>query len=364
MVKEAKDLVRVSSSMREGPIVRGKDGYYRILHARDWGKILIPSENPEGVVLSDFELEGIQINPDFPKIPAELWSPYIELCFFMCPEGKKLNTKFHESQLEVQVCLLRDAETRTKWKIVVPKQQVSGVSVKAELAENIDIVTGEKYKQFPPHGWVHAGSSHSHNTMDSFFSSIDDKSELTIPGLHIVIGSINHSTHTYSYESSVVLRKTRKVVELEEVLNIELAKNIPLIDFHPDVIDYIDTVVSANRKLYKNKEEEEKKRSEEKSTSTVDLSDINMSLDEFMDEEGKISSFLYSLDESNSDLFDGVSGYPFDDEVEEIVNESLDAGFSFNDIIQSLFKARKKRRDEGSSFVKQWSSDKNEDTLE
>lgn len=355
MSKDKKeDLVRVSSSMKEGPLVQAKDGYYRILHAKDWGKILIPSDNPDGTDLSDFELNGIQINPDFPKIPVDLWAPYIELCFFMCPEGKKLNNKFHDSQLEVQVCLLRDVATKTKWKIVVPKQEVSGVSVKAELAENIDIATGEKYHQFPPPGWVHAGSSHSHNTMEAFFSSTDDKSELTIPGLHIVVGAINHKTHVYEYEPSVVLRKTRKEVELDQVVDIKAGEDIPQIDFHPDVIDYIDTVVSANRKLYKNKEEEKKEETPKEIKVPSDLSGI----EEYMDENGDINPMLYSLDETNSDFFDDISYFPFDDDIELIVNHSMDSGFTFNDIVQSLFRARRKRlQDSNKSFITQWSDD-------
>ena len=355
-------LIRVSSSMREGPVIFTKEGYCRVLHARDWGKIVIPSDNPEGAVLTDFELKSIQLNPDFPKIPAELWAPYIELCFFMCPEGKKMTAKFHDSQLEVQVCLLRDAETRTKWKIVVPKQVVSGASVKAELAENIDIVTGEKYHQFPPAGWVHAGSSHSHNTMEAFFSSVDDRSELTVPGLHIVVGAIDHDKGTYHNEASVVLKRMRKVVKLAEVVDIKIEQ----IDFHPDVIDYIDTVVSVNRKIYKEKEKDEKSKEEKAKNELVIDSSKSVGSDDFFSEDGKISSLLYALDESNSDIFDDNSYFAFDDDFEAIVNHSLDSGYSFNDILASIFRARRKRSkaqqesdsDEESSHFSKWSKDR------
>jgi len=335
-------LIRVSSSMREGPVIQTRDGYYRVLHARDWGKIVVPSNNPEGMVLTEYELMGIQLNSDFPKIPASLWAPYIELCFFMCPEGKRMSAKFHESQLEVQVCLLRDAETRTKWKIVVPKQVVSGVSVKAELAENIDIVTGEKYTQFPPPGWVHAGSSHSHNTMEAFFSGVDDKSELTVPGLHIVVGAIDHEKGTYHNEASIVLKKTRKMVHLDQVVEIDLEQ----IDFHPDVIDYIDTVVSANRKKYKEiaKEDEDEQKNKNKAKNELVIDSRSSKGFNFCDDDDdKVPSFLYGLDETNSDLFDENSYYPFDDDMEAIVNHSIDSGYSFNDILASAFRARRKR---------------------
>ena len=171
-------------------VVRSKKhGCFKIYKSRDWGKYLVPISDPNGSEVTPEEVSGIQLIDPFPKLPKDLWARYIALCFYMCPSGK-LHTRFHDSQYEVQVCLLRDNATRTKWKIVVPKQTVSGVSVKSVLANNVDIETGEEYTQFPPEGWVHAGSSHSHNTMQAFFSYTDDKSELTVPGLHIVVGNI------------------------------------------------------------------------------------------------------------------------------------------------------------------------------
>jgi len=248
VTKETPEIVRGASSIKQDSrLIRSTDnGCYKIFESSAWGRYLVPVDDPDGVKLSKFERNGIQLKKEFPKIPSDLWSRYISLCFYMCPEGKKLNSTYHDSQLEVQVCLLRDEETLSKWKIVVPKQVVSGVSVKAELAKCIDIETGEKYEQFPPPGWLHAGSSHSHNTMDSFFSSTDDKSELTVPGLHIVVGNIDHKKKEYTYRASVVLQKLRKDVELDDVVEADPEA----LEFHEDVLAYIKTVVSANKKLY------------------------------------------------------------------------------------------------------------------
>lgn len=236
-----------SSIKRSDKVIRSLDqGCYKIYQSAAWGKYLVPVKDPEGVKLSKFEREGIQLNKDFPKIPSDVWSRYISLCFYMCPpDSKKVSMAMHDSQLEVQVCLLRDEATLTKWKIVVPKQVVSGVRVKADLTKCIDIETGEQYKQFPPQGWLHAGSSHSHNTMDAFFSSTDDKSELTVPGLHIVVGNIDHKKREYSYRASVVLQKIRKEVDLDDVVEADPEG----LEFHPDVLTYIDTVLSSNKKL-------------------------------------------------------------------------------------------------------------------
>ena len=349
---EKPEMIRMSSSLKEGPIVSGKDGYYQILHARDWGKVLLPSGNPDGAALSEFELEGIQLNPGFSKIPPHLWAPYVELCFYMCPNAKKVSSKFHDSQLEVQACLLRDLKTMTKWKIVVPKQVVSGVSVKAELAENIDIATGEKYTQFPPPGWVHAGSIHSHNTMSAFFSSTDDKSDSTVPGLHIVIGEIDHEKREYEHIARIMIRKTPKDVNLEDVVDLS---DEPDLDFHEDVLDYIDTVVSANRKIFLRGETQEKSGDSKVGDSfwsSWSKSTSPYSTPSFLDENGKISAFLNSLTSTNSDIFDGDS-FPFDDDIESIVSHTLDSGHSINDIIQSVVRAKYKHDKEASS-LKSW----------
>lgn len=337
-------------------VIRTKQqGCFKICHSQAWGKYLIPSEDPDGLELSSFELGGIQLNPDFPKIPAELWARYIGLCFYMCPSGTKLTRSQHDSQLEVQVCLLRDQETLSKWKIVVPKQMVSGVSVKAELKSNIDIVTGERYEQFPPPGWVHAGSSHSHNTMDAFFSGTDDRSELNVPGMHIVVGNIDHDNMQYSYKASIVLQKLRKEVDLDKVVD-----STPLeLEFHPDVLDYIDTVVSANRKMYarllEKKEEKEKLKTktteEAKGKTANDEKEYHFSEMPFFDESGKPTSFLYGLDRFNSDIFDSEDDNPFyNEDIALAVDEWLENGLhpelirrsvesvlgGWNEIIQDL----------------------------
>jgi len=211
-----------------------------------WGSYLSPCEDPEGVELSEYELNGIRLIPDFPKIPAEMWSAYISLCFYLCPDGyKKLDRRYHDSILEVQVCLLRKADDLSQWKIIVPEQRVSGVSVKATLKNSIDILTGERYNQFPPQGWKHAGTSHSHNRMDAFYSSTDDKSELNVPGLHIVVGDIDHRKRCYDYVACIVGQKQRKKVKIRQVVDTTALKQ----PFHSGVLDYIKEIVS-NTKTY------------------------------------------------------------------------------------------------------------------
>jgi len=226
-------------------VVRHKKlGCFRMITSPPWGSYLSPSEDPDGVELSEYELNGIKLIPDFPKIPPKLWSAYISLGFYLCPDdSRKMDRRHHDSILEVQVCLLRKADDLSQWKIIVPEQRVSGVSVKATLKNSIDIVTGERYKQFPPPGWKHAGTSHSHNRMDAFYSPTDDRSELNVPGLHIVIGDIDHRNRCYGYVACIVGRKQRKKVKLQQVVDATPLKQ----PFHSGVLDYVKEVVNRTQ---------------------------------------------------------------------------------------------------------------------
>jgi len=285
-----------------GTIVRIRTmGAYKIEGSKAWGRYLAKVPDPEGTSISKKIISNFSLNSNFPKIPAELWSRYTSLCFYMCPpNGRKLSRSDHDSQLEVQVCLLRDQETLTKWKMVVPKQVVTGAHVEADLRKSVDIETGEEYDMFPPLGWIHAGSSHSHNTMPAFYSSIDDASELSVPGLHIVVGAIDHKKMEYEYVASIVLRKNRKSVDLFEVVDTEPVPDCP---FHDKVLEYISIVIETNKNLFR--------RSQSNYVSNAGPRWIGGTSSKFdsvpiEDEDGKLNSFFRFLNRQNSDIFDEV----------------------------------------------------------
>jgi hypothetical protein len=248
------------------------------------------------------------LKENFPKIPAKVWSPYISLCFYMCPPGtKKLAVYEHDSQLEVGVCLLRDQATLTQWKIVVPRQVVDGARVEADLRECIDISTGEEYTMFPPLGWLHAGTSHSHNTMGAFFSSVDDASELTVPGLHIVVGEIDHKKMEYSHIASIVHQKQRREVDVFDVVDVEPLADCP---FHDKVLTYIKVVMDTNRKLWKRGRYTTPSYGPDSTSSYGPGSSWPWSKPDIPaveDESGKLNGFYRFLDRTNSDLFDNLS---------------------------------------------------------
>ena len=405
---------RFNSTIQESEaIYRTKDhGSFRICSSEAWGHYLMKVEDPDakmidaiskhglhdlseeslnelleearrgGIDLSDFERNGISINKNFSKIPAALWSRWIALCFYMCPQtGSTMSSAMHGSQLEVQVCLLRNIvktesgliRAGSKWKMVIPKQVVSGVSVKAELNKNIDIETGEEYTQFPPVGWLHAGSSHSHNTMGAFFSGTDNNSEVACPGFHVVIGNINHKDKQYTYASSVCLRKMRKNVELDEIADTDPIEN----EFHQDVLGYIDTVVSANKKIYEAKEREKEEARDtgsalrftqwsndaEDGDSTLlpwELQGPPSSLAEAQAREhflNNLSARDRAASEIHADLdVDDIAdiedldlyfndedvdpNFPYHSEISSIVDNALSQGYNMADVLLSLRKAK------------------------
>jgi hypothetical protein len=217
-------------------------GTFEVVDAAAWGQVLVPVEDPRFRTVTSEDVKGIKLVDDFPRIPPELWTRWIDLCFHLSIEGAP--SKYSSNrELEVQVLLCRKRDDLTKWRILVPMQEVSGASVSAEVKDCIDIATGEKFDYFPPQNWLHVGSSHSHNTMEAFFSGTDDSSELSVPGLHIVVGRINKKANTYTQKSSIVLRKLRKHVDFHDVVD---ATPIEDVTFHEDVLDYVSVASWQN----------------------------------------------------------------------------------------------------------------------
>lgn len=212
-------------------IIRSKHhGCFQISESSAWGSYLVPTEDPEGQEVTEDDINGIKLVDNFPKLPDHLWSRFISLAFHYCPERK---SKRRSEELEVSIVLLRRADDLTQWKIVVPEQKVTVASVEANFERNCDIETGEIYNQFPPSGWVHAGSAHSHNTMAAYFSHTDDENELGVPGMHIVIGKINKRERTYVPNASICLKRCRKTVEFDDVVDTSSNR---MYQFHQNVL--------------------------------------------------------------------------------------------------------------------------------
>lgn len=207
-----------------------RDGCFE-QYTNSWGTYLRPVEDPEATVIIDKEeFDKFELREDINKIPAELWQRWVQLCFHFVEKVP--------SQVEVSIRILRSESDPTQYRFLVPEQKVSMTKVKADdFDKAIDIETGEEITQYPPIGWIPVGSSHSHNTMGAFFSGIDDKYELTDPGIHIVIGSISKAKKTYVIKASVVANYRRFDIPYESIID---ATPIEDCTFHEKVVSYVD----------------------------------------------------------------------------------------------------------------------------
>jgi len=103
-------------------------------------------------------------------------------------------------------------EKTHKYKIVSPKQTVSGTSM--EYDRKIIIKD-----------YTMIGDIHSHGTMSAFHSSVDDQDEKSFDGLHITIGHI--TSLNFSISGSIVINGNRFVINpLDYIEGIQKAKEI------------------------------------------------------------------------------------------------------------------------------------------
>lgn len=228
-------------------LIRGADGKcYEVTQMPFWGKAIVRVQDPHGVQLSSHDKNGIGLEEGFPRIPRELWQPWIRLCFDMVEDRKPKYSSgygygyssYGSPDYEVQVILLRKEPDYKEWKLLVPQQIVSSGRVDADLTHSINLITGEVYEDFPLEGWAHAGTSHSHNTMSAFFSGTDDEYELKIPGMHVVVGKIDKAKNNYELVASVAMRGERKIVAPEEMIDLGITEGQSY-NYHPDCLKFI-----------------------------------------------------------------------------------------------------------------------------
>ena len=131
------------------------DGCFEVYQS-PWGKYIRSCPDPDAnVVITEEHLKYFELNSDIHKIPAELWTRWVKLCFHYVDKVKNC--------VEVSVRILRSENNPSQYRILVPKQKVSAASVRIDsFDEAIDIETGEEIKSYPPVGWIPVGSSHSH----------------------------------------------------------------------------------------------------------------------------------------------------------------------------------------------------------
>jgi len=202
-------------------------GCVKIKRAPHWGSFFIPVEDPEGK--HDVDLASFALEKDFPKIPGKLWNRWINLTRHFCRDTKKAD------ELEVSAVFVRGEQSNYReWRILIPRQKISAISVRADFEEFVDIETGERIKGFPEE-WPHCGSTHSHNTMPAFFSGTDDHWELDVAGAHIVVGKLDDYPK-YQAQGSIVCNNQRFLVPITELIDFDDEDA----DFHPNCLKFIE----------------------------------------------------------------------------------------------------------------------------
>lgn len=207
-----------------------RDGVFHVYDGA-WGSYIRATDDPEAnIEISEDHLKKFELREDIYRIPADLWARWVKLCFYYVDKVP--------NSVEVSIRILRSEEDPSKYRFLVPMQKVSGASVRVDSFDiAVDIETGEEIQQYPPVGWIPVGSSHSHNTMDAFFSGIDDKYELDDPGIHLVIGSVDTTNMKYTIAASIVGSHRRFEVAYDKLVD---ATPIPDIKFNAKVLDYVD----------------------------------------------------------------------------------------------------------------------------
>ena len=231
LTEETVELAQEEFQEPTPSILRTTDNGCWEVYDGTWGSYLRPAFDPDAnAVITDEHLKHFKLNENIYRIPSELWAKWIKLCFHYVDKV--------QACVEVSVRILRSVEDPSVYRFLVPRQKVSGASVRVDsFDEAIDLDTGEEITQYPPEGWIPVGSSHSHNTMQAFFSGTDDKYELGDPGIHIVVGSVNTKEMKYTIAASVVGSGRRFMVEYDKLID---ATPSPGEEFHPKVIDYVD----------------------------------------------------------------------------------------------------------------------------
>lgn len=151
-------------------------------------------------------IDEFQLLEDFKKVPYKLFASIIAFMH-----------KYEKENIEVQVILLRNKDDDSLWRAIVPRQIVTGASVEAKTDICYDLISGEK-TAFSSDDWFYSGTMHLHpGKLGAFWSSTDDASELTSPGLHCTIGHLTKDILEIC--CSITINGNRYVYSPEQVIS-------------------------------------------------------------------------------------------------------------------------------------------------
>lgn len=143
--------------------------------------------------MSKANLPGLPVGPPpsftllLPRIPKHILKT--QICFYREVMKKHANA-------EAYTMILWDLEKK-EYTVVCPNQRVSGASVVYDFGTD-----------FPTDRYLHVVSCHSHNTMNSFWSSVDDADEKG-DMLYMVMGTLNKDCPSYKIRASVAGKEVK-----------------------------------------------------------------------------------------------------------------------------------------------------------
>jgi len=208
-----------------------RDGCWKV-RSGSLGSYLAPADDPlANAEINQDQMQSFELHEGFAKIPAALWSRWLLLCLELAQSDT--------GALEVSCRLLRHQDDPSRWRILVPLQDVCSASVRVDTFDgSIDIETGEYVASYPPEGWIPMGSSHSHNTMTlDRFSSTDDAAELGDPGIHILISHCSTAGKTYRWKQTDSVVAARRRFYLPQGSLTEGATTLE--PYHPDAKEQV-----------------------------------------------------------------------------------------------------------------------------
>lgn len=193
------------------------------------GTYLIKSkDSSSSLLVDDSIINNFVVSSSAPRIPSHIWSAIINLY-----------THFYIKGQEVCVILLYNPNTK-EWKTIVPKQIVDQTSITKEALVGCNLLTGEEELDYMNNleGYEYMGDSHLHPFILPMFSKTDDDNELNLPGLHILVSSVDNSANRFNYTitPSIVAGKKRFIIKDEQLLIDTTPTNE---SFHPNCLNYV-----------------------------------------------------------------------------------------------------------------------------
>ena len=149
-------------------LIPGNDGHIYEMHKTEQGEFIAPKHK-----IIDFQAVAAGFTPALPLIPLSLMRQIIAFFrSFMAEHGQEYEA----------LALIYWDKWKEEYLAYVPKQNVSKAGIHASLQEN-------PYDD--ESRYIHYADIHSHNSMEAFFSSIDDADERGT-GVYMVLGHLDH----------------------------------------------------------------------------------------------------------------------------------------------------------------------------